>query len=246
MHLNPFLSLFNDYIWYLRTVNSKLVMDTTMDAPADFIEDTTASTIARYFVEPNPLVEAMLCECAYSSTQLVSSDPMVDELDALVDVTRLVAARAHDCLYPMGQALLWDPTSSAPLGTAESPSASPLHGTPMMTGAVAPSADDSPSPREVAARLARFNVEVMVVRQPPLISSPPKLLSKRTLPLRSTRIATQQMDHIPTSKSGEVLLTKKLGFLEQRRLPLVPSVRTTPTSRATCRLQMLKPSTSCS
>ena len=54
------------------------------------------------------------------------------------------------------------------------------------------------------------------MRQPPLISSPPKqkLAPKRTtLPIRSRRITTQQMDHIPASKRGEVLLMKKMGIL---------------------------------
>ena len=82
----------------------------------------------------------------------------------------------------------------------------------MMTGVVAPTTDDLPSPREAMARPARFTTEVMVVRQPPLISSPPKrkLPPKRTLPLRSRRIAARQMDYIPTSKRGGVLLMKKM------------------------------------
>lgn len=57
----------------------------------------------------------------------------------------------------------------------------------MMVGPMAPMADDSPSPWEAMAWLARFAAEVVVVRQLPLISSPPKQESspKRTLPLRS-------------------------------------------------------------
>jgi hypothetical protein len=90
-----------------------------------------------------------------------------------------------------------------------------------MAGAVAPTVDDSPSPREAAMRLARFTKEVMVVRQPPLISSPPKQkpLPKRALPLKRRRIAAQQMDHIPVSKRGEVLLMKRIGFLEPSAPP---------------------------
>jgi hypothetical protein len=34
--------------------------------------------------------------------------------------------------------------------------------------------EDLPSPAEAARRLARFREEVVVVREPPLISSPPK------------------------------------------------------------------------
>jgi hypothetical protein len=54
------------------------------------------------------------------------------------------------------------------------------------------------------------------MRQPPLINSPPKqkMASKRTtLPIRSRRIAAQQMDHIPASKRGKVLLMKRMRIL---------------------------------
>ena len=76
--------------------------------------------------------------------------------------------------------------------------------------------EGTPTPREAAKRLARFIEEVQVMRQPPLINSPPKqkLAPKRTtLPIWSRRIAAQQMDHIPASKRGEVLLMKRIGIL---------------------------------
>jgi len=78
-----------------------------------------------------------------------------------------------------------------------------------------PSAEDMPTPREAAKRLARFIEEVQEMRLPPLINTPPKQkpAPKRTLPLRSRRIAVQQMDHILASKHGEVLLMKKMGFM---------------------------------
>jgi hypothetical protein len=81
--------------------------------------------------------------------------------------------------------------------------------------------EDSPSPGETVRRLARFIEEVVVVREPPLVSSPPKQKTspKRTLPLWSRRITAQRMDHIPVYKRGEVLLKKKLGLLE----PSAPS-----------------------
>jgi hypothetical protein len=68
--------------------------------------------------------------------------------------------------------------------------------------------------------LARFREEVLVMRQPPLIS-PPKQKSppKQALHLRSKRIAAQQMGHIPVSKRGEVLLMKKMRFLEPSAPP---------------------------
>jgi hypothetical protein len=88
-------------------------------------------------------------------------------------------------------------------------------------GAVALTEEDSPSPREAARRLAKFIDEVRVVRPSPLIRSPPKQKAppKRTLPLRSRRIAAQQMDHTPVSKRSEVLLMKKMRFLEPSASP---------------------------
>ena len=77
-------------------------------------------------------------------------------------------------------------------------------------------AEGTPRPREAAKRLSKIIEEVQVMRQPPLISSPPKQKptpKRTTLPIRSRRIATQQMDHIPASKRGEVLLMKKMGIL---------------------------------
>jgi hypothetical protein len=109
-----------------------------------------------------------------------------------------VAAQAPDCLSAKGQASLWDPssTSAAPQCTADHESSllSLVQSTsPLLAGAVAPTEDDSSTLREAARRLARFTKEVLVMRQPPLISSPPKdkPLPKRALPLRSRRIATQ-------------------------------------------------------
>jgi hypothetical protein len=83
-----------------------------------------------------------------------------------------------------------------------------------LAAAVALTAEDSPSPGEAVRRLARFTEEVLVVRQPPLMNSPPKQKTPR-----SRRIATQQMDHVPVSKCGEVLLMKKMGFLEPSAPP---------------------------
>jgi hypothetical protein len=77
-------------------------------------------------------------------------------------------------------------------------------------------AEGTPTPREDAKRLARTIEEVQVMRQPPLINSPPKhkpAPKRTTLPIRSRRIAAQQMDHIPAFKCGEVLLTKRMGIL---------------------------------
>ncbi|OQU93430.1 hypothetical protein SORBI_3001G538275 [Sorghum bicolor] len=113
-----------------RRRGGKPVMDTTMDESADFTE-ATASIIACYFLKPDPLVKAMLCECADLSARLVLVDPMMDKLDPLLAATRLATARAPDCLYLKGQVLLWDSTLTTPLGTAESPLSSHVHGAPI-------------------------------------------------------------------------------------------------------------------
>jgi hypothetical protein len=112
-----------------------------------------------------------------SPAWLISVDAMLDELAALLVATRPVAAQAPGCLSPKGQVLLWDPgsTSTTPQCTADhdSPPSSPVQGmSPQMAGTVAPTEDDSSTPREAARRLARFREEVLVMRQPPLIIPP--------------------------------------------------------------------------
>jgi len=73
------------------------------------------------------------------------------------------------------------------------PRAEAADGTAMGGATTEPSTKDMPTPREAAKRLARFTEEVQVTRLPPLINTPPKQkpTPKRTLPLRSRRIAAQ-------------------------------------------------------
>jgi hypothetical protein len=79
-----------------------------------------------------------------------------------------------------------------------------------------PNGDETPSSREAARRLARFLDKVRVVREPPLIASPPRQRTpvRRPPPIRprSRRIATQPLAHIPASRRGEVLLNQRLGI----------------------------------
>jgi hypothetical protein len=86
----------------------------------------------------------------------------------------------------------------------------------------ATSADETPTSREAARRLARFLDEVRVVREPPLIISPPRQRTpvRRPPPIRpgSRRIDAQQLAYIPTSRRGEVLLNQRLGIV----LPTAP------------------------
>lgn len=74
----------------------------------------------------------------------------------------------------------------------------------------------TPTPREAARRLSKFTNDVKLKLQSPLIKSPPKQkppVQRQLLPLRSSRIAAQKMDHIPASKRGEVLLMRRMGVM---------------------------------
>jgi hypothetical protein len=58
-----------------------------MDALAVSTEDAITSTIVRCFLEPDPLAEA-LCVCTDPPARLTSVDLMLDELVALLVVSR--------------------------------------------------------------------------------------------------------------------------------------------------------------
>ena len=61
--------------------------DISMGAPAGYASDATASTVARCFLEPDPLVEA-LCEGTGPPAWVASVDPMLDELAASLIASR--------------------------------------------------------------------------------------------------------------------------------------------------------------
>ena len=114
--------------------------------------------------------------------------------------------KAHTTAVPLAQCMDVGPQAKAADGTATGV----VQATDELT------AEGTPTPREAAKRLSRFIDEVQVMRQPPLISSTPKQKpapKRTTLSIRSRQIAAQQMDHVPASKRGEVLLMKKMGIL---------------------------------
>ena len=91
-------------------------------------------------------------------------------------------SKAHTIAVPSAQCKDAGPQAEAADGTATGV----VQATDELT------AEGTPTPREAAKRLAMFIEEVQVMRQPPLINSPPKQkpTSKRTtLPIRSRRIA---------------------------------------------------------
>ena len=91
----------------------------------------------------------------------------------------------------------------------------PRAGAPDVAEGCTTPSDATPTPREAARRLARFTEEVQLVRMPPLIASPPRQKVPtigQPMPKRSRRIAAQPLAHILTSKRGEVLLMRRMGF----------------------------------
>jgi hypothetical protein len=118
-------------------------------AKASTVGDASASTALRFVLGPDPLAEALGVR-PDPLDLLVSVDPMMDEL-AVVLVTRSAVAPASGCRSLGGHTSLWDPTSTAPQCTAESPPSSPVQGAPAF--AVAPSEEFLPSPGDAPAGL---------------------------------------------------------------------------------------------
>jgi hypothetical protein len=96
--------------------------------------------------------------------------------------------------------------------------------------------DATPTPREAARRFARFTEKVQQRRMSPLIASPPRqkaATTRQTLPIRSGRIASQPLAHIPTSKRGEILVMQKMGIAPSLQFHPHLSKHTTPYSQVT-------------
>lgn len=82
--------------------------------------------------------------------------------------------------------------------------------------------EPTPTPQEASRRLQMFTRKVQRKRPLPIIKVPPKqkeFVRKPPVLLRSRRIAAQQLDNIPTSKKGEVLLMRRLGVLPSNAAP---------------------------
>jgi hypothetical protein len=110
-------------------------------------------------------------------------------------------------------------TGPPPVADISVPQPSPLElalqAPPRVSQSVVQDDDETPTPREPARRLAQFPDEVLVQREPPLIASSPRQLSRTKMPLpirhRSRRIAAQPLAYIPTSKQGAVLLEQRFS-----------------------------------
>ena len=70
----------------------------------------------------------------------------------------------------------------------------------------------------VAKRLKRFTKKILRKASSPLLSQPP-VEAQPKLPTHSMRIATQALSRVPISKRGEVLVMKRMGFIDRQTRP---------------------------
>ena len=109
-----------------------------MGAPAD-TNDASPSSAARCFLKPDLLVEA-LCMGAYPTTWLVSVDPMLDELAALLVASRPAVTPMPGCLHAVASApqevqaslVVITYTVTATQCAMDPPLSSPVHDTPSL------------------------------------------------------------------------------------------------------------------
>ncbi|XP_066318321.1 uncharacterized protein [Miscanthus floridulus] len=156
-------------------------------APADHADRAPTSTAALSFPEPDPVALA-LCEV---EAPVADTGSPTTAAQWMTDLSLMSLVQGPPQLTP--------PRAGAP-GVVEG---STTH------------SDATPTPREAARRLARFTEEVQLKRMSSLIASPPrqKVATKgQPMPKRSRRIAAQPLAHIPTSKRGEVLFMRRMGF----------------------------------
>ena len=145
-----------------------------------------------------------------------------------------VAANVVATCKPLGHTVTAGTGAPVTPPTATPPAVSPSTTQPMLTSdntsapdatatnVCATTSEATPSPNEAARRLACFADEVIQNTRSPLLNTPPAQQAptkKRAMPLRSSRIASQQLAHVPTSKRGEVLLMRKMGILQNTAPP---------------------------
>ena len=158
-----------------------------MGVPAD---NATSSATILCFLEPDPLALA-LCASTGPPAWVVSFNLILDELAALLVVSRPMRAATPECLPATTapqevEALVADTCSLATAAqwTTDLSLMSSVRGPPQLTppragapdvaeGCTTPS-DATPTPREAARRLARFTEEVQLEQMSPLIASPPR------------------------------------------------------------------------
>jgi len=145
-----------------------------------------------------------------------------------------VAANVVATCEPLGHTAAAETGAPVTPPTATPPAVSPSTTQPMLTSdntsapdatatnVCATASEATPSPNEAARRLACFADEVIQNTRSPLLNTPPAQQAptkKRAMPLCSSRIASQQLAHVPTSKRGEVLLMRKMGILQNTAPP---------------------------
>lgn len=185
------------------TIDDNGLLARTAQAPPCSIRG--APTLCHH--ELDPLVEA-ICADDGPPALVVSFDLMLEKLLACV----FVVNDSVETVAPMGFAELPLVAASSlpPSSTQELAQLTP----PRVGQLDVDIGDKTPTSSEAVQRLTQFLDEVQVVREPPLIASPPRqsTRTRRPLPIRhrSRRITAQPLAHIPASKRGEVLLMQRL------------------------------------
>jgi hypothetical protein len=184
----------------------------------------------------DPMLEELAAVLVESGTlEATSVEPSTAGSDATPGFAELATAMAQDLTPHAGEVAPVEVASLPPeveattrVGSPQPPAQESALLTPPREGqpGVA-SGDETPSPREAARRLAWFLDEVRVVRELPLIASPPRQRTpvRKPQPIRSRsrQIAVQSLAHILASRQGEVLLNQRLGIL-----PLTAPVSSAP------------------
>lgn len=225
--------------------------DLTSTAPPDGHSSGVATVCAAELASPAPIAPHPLASPIGVDEHVVLTTGSVDVSsvrntaqgpDAGIKETPLPSAPdagAPPAENPvMSGALAWAAgTPDRPTATFEAPEmarTTPTH-TPAKDSAaarapaadVSPPGEPTPTPQEAARRLAKFKQDVQVKRQTPLIGAPPKPkqpTKRNAVPMRSRRIAAQQLDHIPASKRGEVL-KKRMGSAQATARPASASTK---------------------
>jgi hypothetical protein len=147
------------------------------------------------------LAVVLVVSGALEATSADLSTAGSDATSGFAELTTATAQELPQLMPPAGEAAPVEVASLPPKveaaardGSPQPPTQESALLTPREGQPGIPSGDKTPSPREAARRLARFLDEVRVVREPPLIASPPRQRTpvRRPPPIwpRSRRIAT--------------------------------------------------------
>ena len=84
-----------------------------------------------------------------------------------------------------------------------------------------------------AKRLKPFTAKILCKMSSPLLPQP-DVVAQPKLSTRSRRTAAQALSRVPASKRGEVLVMKRMGYLDGQTRPSTASRTPTTVSSSTC------------